>query len=196
MISAFFLVAGSGLMLNVIYSSLNNEEVIRFLNILTIFLVTWSVSFLLAGIASINYSNKVLTDRIKIFIVGVAFIGILPLFFIPDGVDLLPPDFTPYWNSTFTIYSLILSQALFWTTFGIGYKAYRNFQETEIKKKFLKLLVGLIFFDYILVQNALINSGVLPRALIVTLLSLLVIPAALLVYVGIGKPVETSPATE
>ncbi len=189
MFSLCFFTTGGGLLVNLIYAPMEDPAlfpIVIFLNILTNFGACLGLGFLLVGTLIVYRSNSAVPDRLKLAIVVIYAAVLVGLFIIPGGATI-NPDFTITWSVPFTIYGLVASQTVFAATIGLAIGSYNDFEDAAVKRKFKQFILGLILLDYILVQNYLVNAGIIARNLILTVISLVVIPAAILLYNGIGK---------
>ncbi len=186
MFSMCFFTTGGGLLVNLVYAPMTDPGPVIFLNILTNYFACFGLGFLLVGTLIIYRSNTVVSDRLKVVVIVLYALVLAGLFFLPGGA-IINLDSSITWSFPFVTYGLIASQVVFATTALFAVRSYFDFEDVAVKKKFRQFILGVILLDYILVQNYLVNAGIVPRNLILTLISLVVIPAAILLYNGIGK---------
>jgi len=187
MFSLCFFTTGGGLLINLIYAPLTDPVALVFLNLLTTYFACLGLVFLLVGVAIIYKSNTVVTDRKKEVVIIAYAIALVVFFFIPDNATVNLSDYSIIWGLGFIIYGICVTQVVFGATLVLSGLFLKTFEDRAFKIRFLQFIVGLFLLDYILVQNFLLNGLIWPRSIIFTLISLLVIPAAILLYNGIIK---------
>lgn len=191
MFFTFLALIAIGLLVNVLYRIINLDFWNIWLNKTTIFLSSFAIVFLLIFNLIILKSEKVITDRIKIGIIIVWFILCLVLFFIPNGVSF---DYSagkyglPVWSAAFSIYGLIIDQALFSIVLYVVSQIYKRFQDKSLKRKYISIILSIAIFDWILVGNFIFNwlNNPLGRTIFL-ITSILALPAGILLYLGVRR---------
>ena len=128
------------------------------------------------------------------------------IFFIPEGVDwafengigkdaYLARDVedvgVPIYSTVFGVYMLIVSQIAFIFIIYSAIELKKSMGDTKFAKKYIFNIIGILLFDIILFGNIISNTvndpGLRGAFLII---SIVVIPAAFMVYFGLKKEDE------
>ncbi|MHA1149106.1 MAG: hypothetical protein ACTSR8_12780 [Promethearchaeota archaeon] len=190
--SFFFLTSSTGLIFNLVYASINNpefQELVNFLNILTIYTVCIGFSFLLLAIILLDSSRNINTKDQILFIVIFCLICLI-LFLIPDGVNVPITSegiqLSPQWSLLFSltvILIVIITLALVWY-FTI--KLSKKFRNPILIRKLRYFGTGITLSYYIAISVAIANYLNTPLVRLFFMISnIIAIPSAILVYYGI-----------
>ncbi len=202
----YFLVAGAFL-INIVYRVIGLHEVNIILNTMTFFLGCLGLLFLLLFNQILLKSEKVFTAKKQAaYIIG--YLVLLSLYFVfmangqvgfqyedistteiytlADDPQLQEDLGVPVWKWPFAIYGLIITQIVYGWTMYTGIKLRKKMGNTQFAKKYTYNLIGEMLFDVVPVGTILVNTinSELGRT-ILPLVSLMVIPAAILVYKGL-----------
>ena len=148
-ISGFFIFIFLGGVFNAIYALLTthvDEGTVVTLHIITYFFFCLAQIFLLLFNILLMKSEKLITIKKQLIILGIYSALLLVLFFIPDGVRINENTYyRPHWNLQFFIYANIV-----WIGFAMiptlytSYKLYKMFEDPEIKKRWKIYMIGTI----------------------------------------------------
>ncbi len=148
-ISGFFIFIFLGGVFNAIYALLTthvDEGTVVTLHIITYFFFCLAQIFLLLFNILLMKSEKLITLKKQLIILGIYSALLLVLFFIPEGVRINENTYyRPHWNLQFFIYANIV-----WIGFAMiptlytSYKLYKMFEDPEIKKRWKIYMIGTI----------------------------------------------------
>ena len=180
--------------MNICYAFIADEVVQRLGNNTALLLTTMGCTNLMLY-ALTTHSKTQLTRSQTISIELIVLIASIVYYFIPGGTQILLPDYSPYWTLPLFVYGMIVTQCLLVPTLMYGFRIYHDVKNAQIitkryliiKKRFLLLLIGLIFVE-ILVISSFLGNGHLIDKTIFTILSLFIFPAAILIYASVGRP--------
>lgn len=208
----FYFFVAFGLLINVAYRLINIEIYMIWMNRVTLFFSTFAIIFLFNFNMIIYHSEQVYTKK-KAWLYGILWFLACSGFFwldIEKGVQwdynpnpgiqsLLINPLTagvPAWSTLFTIYSLIIAQGLFVVIIVIAIKIIKKFGDIKLRRKYVSSIIAIFLFDWILVGNMFNNWTVIqdasayltmPFSQIFLYSSVLVIPAVILLWLGIRK---------
>jgi hypothetical protein len=213
----FYFFVAFGLMINVAYRLINIEEYMIWMNRITLFFSTFAIIFLFNFNMIIYQSEQVYTRKkgwlwvILWFIACSGFIwldlqngvqwdfndalpGIQPSYYVLGAAGI------PAWSTMFTVYALILAQGLFIIIIVVAAKIIKKFGDKKLRRKYGSSMIAIILFDWMLVGNILNNwrvvqnanayyniLGFTPYSQYFLYSSVLVIPAVILLWLGIRK---------
>jgi hypothetical protein len=190
----FFLFLGLtaiGMFVNVAYRLIGDEFWNIVLNQVVIYLSTVSIVFLLIFNLIILKSDKIITDKIKFVLIIAWSIISSGYFFIEGGVEWIYPSGVagvPHWSPVFAIFGIIIGQTLWSATLIVVIQIYRRFEDQKLRRKYINTIVAIAIFDWILIGNCInnmINEPTFSTIFLIT--SILVIPAGILLYMGVKR---------
>ncbi len=199
LISLFFLTTSLGLLINLIYATIIDpslQDLVNFLNILTIFMMCVGVGFLLLSLVIINNPQETSTKFQVLFMLLISSISSI-LFFIPDGAEVKittnNEQLFPVWSFTFSATILIILLSMIITSGYLSIKIIRKFKTPIMVKKMKYFILGMCCFYYMVIVVPISNYLNIPflRQLL-TYTYFIIIIGAVLVYYGIGLPVKES----
>lgn len=148
-ISGFFIFIFLGGVFNAIYALLTthvDEGIVVTLHIITYVFFCLAQIFLLLFNILLMKSEKLITLKKQLNILGIYSALLLVLFFIPEGVRINEnTHYRPEWNLQFFIYANIV-----WIGFAMiptlytSLKLYKMFEDPEIKKRWKIYMIGTI----------------------------------------------------
>jgi hypothetical protein len=183
----FFWITAATLGFNLLYLFSTDTAFISTMNIVTAETANLSIMAVLIGILVIYKGEREIIQSKKIytFMILMAVLVIIHVC-IPNAVYVIDND--PKWSYPFGIYELVFSQGLMVATFYFSFAFYRDLSP-EIRKKFVKYLIGLAFLDLTLVSVTIDNLDIFGAAYstIGALLNFCVVIAAILIWLGIVR---------
>lgn len=183
---AFLLTIAIGLVFNISYRAINDPIYNEIGNMITIFFVNISLIFLLLFHLIIWKSDKIITDRIKIWVI-IFWIVLCSLLFIIDDVTFNTAN-KPVWSSDFFIHGIIINSALYGLIMYVNIQVYRRFETQDLKKKYLNTIISTTMFFWLPIGNYLANflDNPIFRE-IFTYTALIVIPGSIMFYLGLKR---------
>ena len=191
----FFLFLGLtalGMFVNVAYRLIGVDFWNITLNKVTIFLSTVSIVFLLIFNLIILKSDKIITDKIKLVMIIAWIIICCGYFFIEGGVtwghEEVGDAGVPIWSVPFAVFGIIIGQLLWSATLIVVIQIYRRFEDQKLRRKYISTIVAIAIFDWILIGNCInnmIDNDTFRLIFLIT--SILVIPAGILLYMGVKR---------
>ncbi len=161
---------------DVLFISIFNKLSITMLNIGLIVMIV-AILILLKG------ENEIMQDkRVYLLIISCA---ILIIFhnFLPVGVSL--PEFLPAWSISFGIFQILFSQIFFIVLLYFCIQLY-NELTSDVKKKFRRFVIGIIFIDLTTISITIQNMQLFPNyESIAGLFNLGAFIGIILIYYGI-----------
>jgi len=148
-ISGFFIFIFLGGVFNAIYALLTShvdEGTVVTLHIITYLFFCLAQIFLLLFNILLMKSEKLITLKKQLIILGIYSALLLVLFFIPDGVRINENTYyRPHWNLQFFIYAnIVWIGCAMIPTLYTSYKLYKMFEDPEIKKRWKIYMIGTI----------------------------------------------------
>jgi len=193
--SMFFISVAIGTVINVIYAPLTNSVLVKFLNIFTYFMFCLAMVFLLIFNLMLLKSEKVINPRKQVIIVIIWALILLGLFFIGmlSGVSIdEKTDWKPVWDLPFFLYGIIVcSIFMIIPTIFTSIQIYKDFEDEEIKKKWMFFLIGISFYYFMWAGTTI--SNFLAKDLIRSVWGIIALIAFLAIYAmyyGVGKQIE------
>ena len=144
---AFLLTTAIGLVFNISYRAINDPIYNEIGNMITIFLVNVSLIFLLLFHLIIWKSDKIITDRIKRWVI-IFWTVLCSILFIIDGVSFNAEN-KPVWSSDFFTHGIIILSALYGTIIYVNTQVYRRFETQDLKKKYLNTIISTTMFFWL-----------------------------------------------
>jgi hypothetical protein len=183
----FFWAVALALSFNISYLFSNNETLIVFLNMATIEMVNLAIITLFLATLVIYKGEEEIMHTKKIYALLIGLIQLIVIhLFVPGVTVFTMPD--PSWLPPFGTYEAIFSQTLIVLIFYFSFTFYRELSP-EIRKKFKRYLIGLIFLDITLISVTIDNMNVFGDAytMIGAALNFCVVVGAILIYFGIVR---------
>ena len=193
-LSIFYFLTSSGLIFNILHviiRTINPENVVllKVIYFLTFYPPLFSAIFILTFIISILKLGDVFTIKKQLIITLIYGFVTLLIFFIPDGI-IFSTEWRPIYSWGFFA-AIYASFTIFITIPTIWYsrRLVRTFQDRILKKKLMTFLFG-VFGMYLVVYGAALYLT-WQNPLFTTIWSVvtffLMIPSAILIYLGIGR---------
>ena len=209
----FYFFVAFGLVINVAYRLINVEIYMIWMNRITLFFSTFAIIFLFNFNMIIYHSEQVYTRKkawLWVILWAIACSGFFWLD-IENGVQwdfnstqpgiqslLINPNSAgvPAWSTLFTLYALVIAQGLFILIIVTAVRIVLKFGDARLRRKYISSIIAIILFDWILVGNMINNWTVIqdiftfaaiPFSTIFLYSSVLVIPAVILLWLGIRK---------
>ena len=191
--SFFYLMTASATIVNVIYVSFTINPLVKYLHLVTVYLLLYAPLYLLVVSLIILKSETVITvkkNNIIAFTYGLLLFG---LFLIPGGVTIdETTDWKPVWSLPFTIYALTLVSFFVIIPFiYFSMKIYGKFEDKILRKRWLLFNLGMLpYFGmmYVLsISNYLNDPGF---RLLTSIVGLSLYLSAFFLYYGIGRQIK------
>lgn len=194
-LSLFYILMGTGLLLNILYviivTFLKIELLLYFIYIILSFSILFAYIFLPLFIFQLIKPFF----KLKNYLISIIIYGVLCglLFLIPGGI-IINEDTN--WIPQYNIFLSLITILFFTSTILIPsilmiFKIYRSFEDKFLKKKFSYFFIGLICliisFYGLVIYNTWHNS--IFRLIWPPIFFFLTIPAAILLYLGVGKDI-------
>ena len=153
---------------------------------ITIFLVNVSLIFLLLFHLIIWKSDKIITDRIKIWVI-IFWTVLCSILFIIGGVTFNAEN-KPVWSLDFFTHGIIIISVLYGFIIYVNTQVYRRFETEDLKKKYLNTIISTTMFFWLPFGNYLANylDNPIFRE-VLTYSALIVIPASIMFYMGLKR---------
>ncbi|MHA1821398.1 MAG: hypothetical protein ACTSU2_16000 [Promethearchaeota archaeon] len=191
LIDSFYFSLFIGIILNVIYASLEINPYVKILHIATLGFMLFSNIFLLIFNLVILYSEKIFNRKkqmLVLFIFLVAILSMIVFSYKDISIDETT-SWKPVWHITAYIGGLIFITSNLIPNLYSSMKVYKAFKDVKKKRKWLAYVIGIIIFyceEYLLVTNNFLNIDSL--RMYVALISLIIsIINAYLIYFGLAK---------
>ncbi len=209
----FYFFVAFGLVINVAYRLINVEVYMIWMNRVTLFFSTFAIIFLFNFNMIIYHSEQVYTQK-KAWLWVVLWAILCSGFLWLDMENGVRWDFNtvqpgiqsllinegaagvPAWSTLFTLYAFTIAQGLFILIIVIAVRIILKFSDTRLRRKYISSIIAIILFDWILVGNMINNWTyiqdvftfmAIPFSTIFLYSSVLVIPAVILLWLGIRK---------
>jgi hypothetical protein len=205
-LSLVFLIPALGILINIIYRTIDTYEFNLIGNKLTIILSCLGLIniYFFVQLISKSQLSFPLWKQISIFLIYLLLLSVL--FIIPNGVEFEyngipgfegynnrssePLDLgVPVWSTAFFLYGMIVSQVVtIWLIF-IAVKQFKEFGRHSIYgKKYMLTLIGLILMDVVIIGSFLFNWINTPLGRQINLISgIFIIPAAIFLHIGLKQ---------
>ncbi|TFF93897.1 MAG: hypothetical protein EU544_05230 [Promethearchaeota archaeon] len=159
-LSSFFLSVGIGVIINMVYANLTIQPVVYLLHFITYYLFCFAMVFLLLFLALLLKTEKIITPKKQLIIIGTYGILLGGLWFIPGGITINEStDWKPVWNLPFFWYSIILcSVMVIIPTVILSIKVYQKIQHAPLRKKWLFFIVGISAYFFVYYGTSLSNT--------------------------------------
>jgi hypothetical protein len=184
-ITKYFYYVAIGLFLNMLYAPFDVDFMqiygSRAVILTTTLGVTNIMFFTLVVFKSTKEVSLALTRKIELAVFLAAAIG---YFGLEGGVN---EDYTPWWSVALAIYIMVVVIAVWSVAMVFGIKVLGSMQNNSLKGRFSAFLVGMVLTLVVALAAVTRNGGWL-GANLATILTLMVVPAGLLIYYGVIKP--------
>ena len=193
--SCLYIFVALGLIVNCIYAPMTDESVVLILNFVTNVFVVFGIIFLTIFNLILLYSEKVITKKKEIIIISIhGALLLLSIVFLPSGGITIneSTNWKPVFNLPFFIYLMVII-----TVMGVipalftSYKVYLEFDDNQLKKKWLFFVIGLIglyIYTYAAFTANFLNIPTF--RLILSIFGLTVVLWLYLLYYGVGRQLE------
>lgn len=196
--SGTYISAIIGLIINMIYGPIANEDIVRILNYLTNFGIFYSPIFLVVFDLILLKSEKVITTAKQLAIlIGFGILMFCMIFFVLTedwGVSINEETkWSPVWEFPFFLY-LVITESVFAVgpSLYLSFQIYQKFEDDQLKKKWRYFIFG--FCAFIIFMYGIFFSNLLDIAIIRTLMGgiglILAIAGGYLMYNGVGRQLE------
>ena len=189
-LSSFYICVAVAVILNVVYAFIFIEEIVYILHVITYYLLSFSLIFLLVFVLMLLKSEEVLTPKLQLVLVVMFGILLVGLLLIPNGVTINEStNWKPDWSWTYLLYSFsVCSLFAIFPTIYLSIKLYRKFEYKELKKKLKFFLIGISSYFFLYYGTSISNSLNNPTFRIIwSLLSLPTLVSLYFVYFGVAK---------
>lgn len=208
-LSMVFIIPAIGILFNILYRTIDVYSFNLIGNKLTIYLSCLGLIniYIFAKIIQKSQVGFSLSQQVKIFLIYAALLAVL--FIIPNGVEfeydsglgidgynsrsLDPLDLgVPIYSTVFFIYGMVISQSVVGITIYTGVKQYQEIGKgNKFGKKYIMSLAGMILMDIVIVSSYFFNWLNKPIGRQISLyLGICIIPAAILLYLGLKQEKE------
>jgi len=195
--SGTYISAAAGLIINMIYAPIANEDIVLILNYLTNFGIFYSPIFLVVFNLILLKSEKVITTTKQLLIlIGYGILMFCMIFFVLTedwGVSINEEtDWTPVWELPFFLYLVIIESIAVIPLLYLSFQIFQKFEDDQLKKKWRYFIFG--FCAFIIFMYAIFLSNFLDISIIRTLMGgiglILAIAGGYLMYNGVGRQLE------
>jgi hypothetical protein len=193
--ASFFISVAIGTIINVIYATLTNATIVRFLHILTYYFFCIALVFLLLFNLMILKSEQMINRKKQLFLIIIWAGLLLGLFIIglTGNVHIdATTDWKPAWDLPYFLYGFILClSCMIIPTIYTSIQIYNEFEDELLKEKWRYFLIGTgcyyLMWGGTSISNFLANDLVRSIWGVIALLSFVAIYA---MYYGVGKQIE------
>ena len=195
--SGTYISAAIGLIINMIYAPIADEDIVLILNYLTNFGIFYSPIFLVVFDLILLKSEKVITTLKQFAIlIGYGIVMFCMIFFVLTedwGVSINEDtEWSPVWELPFFLYLVIVESIAVGPLLYLSFQIYQKFEDDQLKKKWRFFIFGfcafIIFMYAIFLSNFLDVSDI--RALMGGIGLILAIAGGYLMYNGVGRQLE------
>lgn len=195
--SGTYISAAIGLIINMIYGPIADEEVVLILNYLTNFGIFYSPIFLVVFDLILLKSEKVITTLKQLAIlIGYGILMFCMIFFVITedwGVAINEgTEWSPVWELPFFLYLVIIESIAVLPLLYLSIQIYQKFEDDQLKKKWRYFIFG--FCAFIIFMYAIFLSNFLDISIIRTSMGgiglILAIAGGYLMYNGVGRQLE------
>lgn len=189
-LSSFYIVTGSGLLISVIYLPFKELFIGFIIYFIAAFLIPFGAIFLVIFIINLLYFDSKFSIKLQIaymFIYGILLFLILN---IPEGIKISQEtQWNPLYSWVFIIvFYLFFASLIIIPTIYFLLKLYNKFEDNELKRKLRYFIIGIIGMFITFYGLILYNSSIHPIFKMIWIgLSIIVIPSGYLIYYGIGR---------
>jgi hypothetical protein len=195
--SGTYISAAIGLIINMIYGPIANEDVVLILNYLTNFGIFYSPIFLVVFNLILLKSEKVITTTKQLLIlIGYGILMFCMILFVITedwGVTINEgTEWSPVWEFPFFLYLVLIESIAVIPLLYLAFQIYQKFEDNQLKKKWRFFIFG--FCAFIIFMYAIFLSNFLDISIIRTLMGgiglILAILGGYLMYNGVGRQLE------
>ncbi|MFX1322376.1 MAG: hypothetical protein ACFFAQ_12115 [Promethearchaeota archaeon] len=195
--SGTYISAAIGLIINMIYAPIANEDIVLILNYLTNFGIFYSPIFLVVFNLILLKSEKVITTTKQLAIlIGYGIVMFCMIFFVVTedwGVTINEDTkWSPVWELPFFLYLVIIESIAVIPLLYLSFQIFQKFEDDQLKKKWRYFIFG--FCAFIIFMYAIFLSNFLDISIIRTLMGgiglILAIAGGYLMYNGVGRQLE------
>ncbi|MFX0043088.1 MAG: hypothetical protein ACFE8L_09260 [Candidatus Hodarchaeota archaeon] len=195
--SGTYISAAVGLIINMIYAPIANEDIVLILNYLTNFGIFYSPIFLVVFELILLKSEKVITTTKQLAIlIGYGILMFCMIFFVITedwGVTINEEtEWSPVWELPFFLYLVLIESIAVLPLLYLSFQIYQKFEDNQLKKKWRFFIFG--FCAFIIFMYAIFISNFLDISVIRTLMGgiglILAILGGYLMYNGVGRQLE------
>ena len=192
-LSTFYILCATGFIVNILFIigtllPVDLALILYILYYITIFLVIFSPIFLVVFLFLIKQQD--FSSKSYILLTSFYGLGCLLILLIPGGIDIgIHTNWIPKFDWMFLIILYIFfSLIIMIPTIYLLTKLLISFQDRDLRRKFLIFMIGVISMIIIFYGIVLYNTWENDTYRIIwSIVSLIVIPAGLLIYNGIGQ---------
>jgi hypothetical protein len=195
LISAFLISIIIGSALNIIYSLIPGNSIKVTLHIFTNFFNFWGIGFLYMTNKILLESQTIYTPNRRLkYLLPFSLIYLVGMFlvaFLTNGV-IFDSDGYPHWNLYFYIFMILVVYGFFiFPTVITAIKILTKFSKGELRRKYIRLFIGIIGFSPLPILIFTVNFLNLPEfRTIVSLLFLTILIWAYMFYSGLGRQLK------
>jgi len=193
--SMFFITIAISTITNIVYASLQDPIIVIILHILTYYLFSWAMVYLLMfnllilrPIRGLNQITQVLLISVWAFILA----GLFPIGINGGIIINTTPGWKPVWNISFLLYGIIFcSFLMIIPSIYTSIKIYNRFENRELKKRWKFFIIGIFFYYLIWGVNSITNF--LANEIIRTLWGIIIFfsfSAIYILYYGVAKQLK------
>lgn len=187
-LSLFYVLTGSGLILNVIYIAISGTFLGYIIYFLTAYFSALGPIFIVIFIQNLLDLNSNFPTKKQIIIIFSYAIILFLLLIFPGGIDIY--EGTPIYS-----WLLLVLLYIFFTfylsipTIFYSIKLYKRFLDKNLKKKLRFFFIGIFAMFFGLYGLILYNTwqGSIFRSIWIFILMVIIIPSGYLIYYGIGR---------
>ena len=187
------MLVGISFVINIIYIPLKVNPLVYNLQILTLFLFNLGPSFLLMFNFNLYFNNREISKKISTIYLLVFGAALFLILIFTNGIVFdESTNWRPSWNwNFFTFFSLFMLSSVILPNLILSYSIYRRFQNDQLKQKYGKFFLGIIGLSVAFHMLFLYNTwdNLIFRN-IWSAISLMVVPAGILVYYGIAHDIK------
>ncbi|MFX1393222.1 MAG: hypothetical protein ACFFAH_06550 [Promethearchaeota archaeon] len=193
--SGLYVFIALGLIVNCIYAPITDESVVLILNFITNFCVAFGLVFLTVFNLILLYSEKIITKKKEAIIISIhGALLMISIVFLPFGGVTIneSTDWRPVFSLTYFIYfMLVITVMAAIPTLFTSFKIYREFEDKQLKKKWLFFIIGTIGLYIYMYAAFTANFLNIPTfRLILSFFGLTVVLWVYLTYYGVGRQLE------
>ena len=189
-LSSFYIVTGSGLLISVIYLPFRESLIGFIIYFIAAFLIPFGAIFLVLFIINLLYFDSKFSIKFQIaymFIYGIFLFLILN---IPEGIKISQEtQWNPLYSWVFImVFYFFFAASIIMPTIFFLLRLHNKFEDNKLKRKLRYFIIGISGMFITFYGLILYNSAINPIFKIIWIgLSFIVIPSGYLIYYGIGR---------
>ena len=185
-LTSFFWLSGAAMIINLIYLFSQNTLFITGMNYASIICINFgSVGIFMSSLVIFKGENSIKQNKKILISLIILVLLIIIHLFIPSVQ--VAGDYNPYWEIPYGLYELFFSQIMVAFTYIFSFKFYGELS-SEMKNKFKRYLIGLLFMDVTFLSITIDNMNIFPElSLIFQLLNFSMVAGAFFIYFGIVR---------